>query len=213
MTMKDPKIKWPNSDDTNKILNDTNFTKDQIEDRIAQAISQAEKMSKAGLDYIQPILDEPKRKRENCWNNDFVLVDWFGKVSKPGHVKDVFRRLEKVYKRCSDKTLTVKIKAMLPHEYIAQNNGSFLSPKTFKVTSAWISGDINIRGSVIIHELMHEWFSDQKIEGVSVYSMYLTKQLARTNPKSARKSPENYERFCLYIHDNSDRLLNKVAVA
>ena len=203
--MKDPKIKWPGDSEKKQFLNATGLTVDQTEDRITRAISKGEKMAKRGLNHIQPILDEKRSRWEACWNADKTLKKWFGKVTKANHVKDVFRRLENAYDRLSDKTLTIKIKADLPNDYSAMNNGSFLSPKTFQVGPDWFDNPINERGSVVIHELLHEWFIDQKIDGEIVYGATLAKKLADKEPKKARKSPENYEHYCLDLHNSTDR--------
>ncbi len=200
--MKDPKIIWPNDEDSGKVMNATQLTRIQIEDRVTRSISKAEHMSKAGVDFIQTVLDEPKNKRETCWNTNTTLVKWFGLVKTSNHVKDVHRRLENVYDRVAFKKITIKIRANLPKDRRAQNNGSFLSPKTFEVEPDWILEKINIRGSVVIHELMHEWFTDQKLDGEKIYTAKLAKDLAKQKPKKARKSAENYERFCLDLHDN-----------
>ncbi|KAA3620854.1 MAG: hypothetical protein DWP94_11610 [Flavobacterium sp.] len=55
------------------------------------------------------------------------------------------------------------------------------------------------RAAVLLHELMHVWFKDQKIRGSKVNETEEALKLAMAYPSKARRSPENYERFCLAV--------------
>ncbi len=197
--MKTPKIKWPKKQSKiDEIINDSGYTKNKIEKRIVIAIEEAEKMAKIGDRCISSILNKDKSKWVSSWNNNATLVLWFGKVSKKNHVKDVGRRMEDVCNKVTNKVLTIKIKTA-NGTYNAMNGGSFLSPNRFQVYPRWIKKEDKERGSIIIHELLHEWFLDQKLDGKKVYGSTAAKKLAKKEPKKARKSAENYEHFCINL--------------
>ena len=100
--------------------------------------------------------------------------------------------------KVTNKVLTIKIKTA-NGTYNAMNGGSFLSPNRFQVYPRWIKKEDKERGSIIIHELLHEWFLDQKLDGKKVYGSTAAKKLAKKEPKKARKSAENYEHFCINL--------------
>lgn len=198
--MKTPKIKWPTKKSKrDSILSDVGYTKSEVEDRIVIAVQQAEKMAKKADKRIAKILDENKTKWISCWNSDDTLVLWFGKVTKKSHIKDVGKRMSQACDRVANKVLTIKIRPA-DGSTNASNGGGFLSPKTFKVYPKWIKKDDCPRGAIIIHELLHEWFADQKIDGEKVYGSSDAKKLAKEEPKKARKSAENYEQYCRDLH-------------
>lgn len=201
--MKQPKIKWPiRKSKVQKILDETEKTKNQIEKLIYNSVKEAEKMSKVGNGRIQNILSRKRKKWVSKWNGDPFLVKWFGKVKKARFVKVVGRRMEKIYIKTSSKVLTIKVipRPKSSSTTNAKNCGGFLSPNRFQVTSNWINKNTCERGSIIVHELTHEWFKDQKIDGKTVYSEILAKKLAIEKPRRARKSAENYERYCKELY-------------
>jgi hypothetical protein len=194
--MKEPKIDWPSDKETDEILEATGATRSQIETLIKDALRQAEIMAGRGVNTIAPILDGPRDTWESAWNRNATLTRWFGKVSKPNHVKDVHRRMDAVCDRLSNRVQTIKVRSELPHDYTAQNLGGPLSPNTFKVAIDWIKRGLNDRAAIMIHESQHAWFKDQKIDGETVYGSALAEELAKENPDKARRSPENYEHYC-----------------
>lgn len=204
--MKTPKVDWPNKKETDKVLDATGMTKTEIEQRIEDAIAQGQTMAKRGVGVIAPILDGDRKTWESAWNRNETLTKWFGKVTKANHVKDVHRRLDGACDRLANHVLKVNVKAELPKDFHAQNLGGPLSPDTFKVAPEWITMEVESRAAVIIHELLHMWFIDQKIDGESVYGDDMALQLARDNPDKARRSPENYEQFCRALEALQDQV-------
>jgi hypothetical protein len=168
-------------------------------------------MAKRGVDTIAPILKGDRSTWESKWNKNSTLTEWFGKVTKPNHVKDVHRRLDDVHNRFANRKQTIKVRAELPKDYHAQNLGGPLSPNTFKVAPDWIKMGLNDRGAVACHESMHAWFKDQKIDGETVYGSTLARKLAKEDPSKARRSPENYEQFVRFLQEFQDAYDAKVA--
>ncbi len=88
----------------------------------------------------------------------------------------------------------------------AQNLGSVWSPKTFKLFTRWFRNGELQRGGIILHELNHDLFGDQKLDGETVYGERLAKDLAAQKPKNARKSAENYEWCCMRLLQSTGRI-------
>ena len=78
--MREPKIDGPSSEETSDILAATGKTQNEVEELIRASISKGEYMARLGRDYI----GEVKKKAEDAWvarwNDDDVLVMWFGRV-------------------------------------------------------------------------------------------------------------------------------------
>ncbi len=196
--MKKPDIDWPSKDETDDILSTLDMTKSEVRDEIEESIREAERLAKLGLTYLTPIINDKRSTWENRFNRTDILARWFGCVTKANHVKDVHRRLDRICDRATDKVLTVKVRLDLPKDYQAQNLGSFLSPRTFKVAVDWFDATATVRGGVICHELDHEWHKDQKLKnGDVVYGREKALKLAKQNAGKARRSPENYQQFVL----------------
>ncbi|MBB2923751.1 hypothetical protein [Cellulomonas cellasea] len=200
--MKKPKIDWPSQKKTDAILAETGLSKSEMEDLIGSGIRRGEHLADVAMTYLEPFVEGDEDDWEGRWNGDGVLTMWFGRIDAPNHATDVQRRLRSAYDRLSDEVLTVNIKDELPKDYHAQNLGAFLSPKAFRVAPEWFTYSDTKRGSILIHELLHEWFPDQELEsGDKVYGSTKAKQLAIEDPYHARRSPENYEWLCVHLDD------------
>jgi hypothetical protein len=198
--MREPNIEWPSSDETSDILAATGKTQSELEELIRASIRKAEFMAKLGRDHIGEVQKKAEDAWTGRWNADEVLVMWFGRVEKANHVEDVHRRIDDVYDRLASHVLTIHVREDLPQNFDAQNLGSFISPDTFRVAVGWLEDDLEERASVVIHELLHQWFKDQRLsKGNTVYGKADAKQLAMIDPQKARRSPENYEHYCLYL--------------
>ncbi len=184
-----------------------NLTAAKVKKMIKEAIRRAEQQACCGLQRVEKVLKkDTKREKQRAWKKDALLVDYFGdeKLTVES-MKDVRNRLRRCHRRLADKQLTIRIfpqSKTSSKTTSAQNLGSVFSPKKFKIFSHWFSiTDGDSRAAIIIHELNHDLFMDQKIKDssgkrVTVYGKTLAKKLARENPKKARRSAENYELFC-----------------
>ena len=168
-----------------------------------QSYALAKTLADRGLEPLDAIVAKDRDKWVSSWAKDATLVEWFGDAEKPDDVKDVHDRLTSVQRRLN-KQVTIRLHPQREYSVSAQNNGTFFEPKTFKVFPNFFSSAIDGSGaaqldemaSVMIHELIHLWFTDQKLEGVKVYGATLARQLATDEPKKARRSAENYEHYC-----------------
>lgn len=172
-------------------------------------------MAEAGLAYLNPFVVLAQRPSWiNNWNNDALLVRWFGLINKVGDASAVHNKLNSVVTRLNKK-MTIRLHPQRDMKYsdegtggtTAQNNGTFFEPRTFKVFP-WLfesarnadrSLNIENMASTFIHEMVHLTVFDQKLEGETVYGEELALQLAIDRPNKARKSPENFSFFCLEL--------------
>lgn len=169
-----------------------------------QAALISEEMSKKAYSYIDKTLGFKKKKWKNNFNSDSLLVEWFGKVVKNGQAGDVLRRMNSTKKRIR-RGLRIRLRPQRKQSN-ARNTMGFMGPKDFQVfpkmfTKRTSGGQIDTEeiSAVFIHELLHLWFVDQKLDGKKVYGADLARQLAKREPKKARKSAENYEQFSLVV--------------
>lgn len=174
-------------------------------DLLDETFKRAKVLAARGLKPLEDIVDRPRDKWVRSWSADSDLVKWFGQAKKANHVKDVHDRLHSVDRRLN-KQITIRLHPQRDMGTNAQNNGTFFEPKTFKVFPSLFESSLDARtdeigidymASVMIHELMHLWFADQKLNGEKVYSESDALDLADKEPRKARRSAENYERYCL----------------
>lgn len=167
-------------------------------------------MAENALTYIQPFAVLAERPTwVSTWNNDALLVRWFGSVNDHNDVSGVFNKMNSVVNRLNDK-MVIRLHPQRSKTTSAQNNGTFFEPKTFKVFPWLIESNLDeekaigydYMASVFIHELIHLFVFDQKLDGETVYGEQLALKLAEDEPKKARKSPENFEHFCLEVPAN-----------
>lgn len=165
---------------------------------LMQAALKSEQMAAKACRYIESITNGKKRDWVKDFNNSTLLRTWFGKVDGKGQVKKVRNRMRSVSNRI-DKGLKIRLRPQGERTLNARNEMGHFSARKFMVFPKIFEDGINIEriASIYIHELVHLWFTDQKLNGEKVYDADTAKQLARENPKSARKSAENYERFCI----------------
>lgn len=171
-----------------------------------QAFDRSIRLAEAGLAYIKPFANLSERPSWIAdWNGDALLVQWFGEIDHVNNVSDVFNRLNSVVERLNKK-ITIRLHPQRDSTTSAMNAGTFFEPKMFKVYPYLIEKSLDLAtlqldydkmASVLIHELIHVWFTDQKLNGDTVYGAILAMDLAIEKPRKARRSAENYEHFCL----------------
>jgi hypothetical protein len=183
-----------------------NLTSANVKKIIKDAVRLAEHQAKCGLVRVEKTLKPDKKSdKKKAWKADKLTVQYFGddKLTVE-NMKDVRNRLRRCHRRLAEKQLTIRVFPQSKTDSkttSAQNLGSVFSPKKFKVFSYWFTKDEDERASIIIHELNHDLYMDQKIKNskgkrVTVYGKTLAKKLARENARKARRSAENYELFC-----------------
>lgn len=180
----------------------------EIEDALEildRAYERAKELSAKGLRMLEDVVDGPRDGWVSRWSASGDLVTWFGEADEPNHVKDVHDRLRSVNDRLN-KQITIRLYPQRSPTTNAQNNGTFFEPKTFKVFPKLFENSLDdttqeigydYMASVMIHELIHLWFTDQKLDGEKVYDEAAALALAKENPRKARRSAENYERYCM----------------
>lgn len=174
---------------------------------LMQAAVMSEKMSAECHKILRHVYLLKGGSSVENFNKSPILVRWFGKAEKANDVKDVYNRTKSIQKRIS-KGLTIKIRPQKEKPGNARNHGGFLDPKTFRVFPRMFEkfldenhhNRIEIIAAIYIHEMMHLWFKDQKLDGEKVYGEDLALKLAKRDPKKARKSAENYEHFARELY-------------
>ena len=199
--MKNPTIKFKTK--ALKELENVGISKSKATSIIFAAVKQAEKISKLGLDRIDKIHQKKRRQRKSAWKKDSHVVTYFGKGALTvEQIAATRRRLNRAHRRLSDKRLTIRVfpQSKAPKSTTnAQNLGSVFSPKTFKLFIHWFSHEKLQRGGIILHELNHDLFLDQKLDGKTVYGEKRAKSLASRKPRRARRSAENHEWYCMRL--------------
>ncbi|MGJ8667152.1 MAG: M35 family metallo-endopeptidase [Patiriisocius sp.] len=204
--VKSPTLKGKKKELTDD-LKKLNLTIAQTERLLLDACKLAEQMMAKAYREINAIIKQDNKKWENAFNSDYKLKLWFGEVTRKNHVRDVERRMDSICDRMA-KGITIRLRPQKERTHNAQNNGTFFEPKTFKVFPNLIAKDQQPEegrdaiAAVLIHELMHTWFKDQRIGNTKTYGDQRAKDLAKYDPRKARKSAENYEQYCLDVWRN-----------
>ena len=204
--MKSPKIKFKKN--ALKELENAGISKSKAKSFIFAAVKQAEKIAKLGLNRVDKIHQRKRSQRKSAWKNDSHVVTYFGKGALTiGQITATRRRIKRVHRRLSQKRLTIRVFPQSKAPSIntnAQNLGFVFSPKTFKLFTRWFinNGDLQ-RAGIILHELNHDLFPDQRLDGETVYGEMLAKSLASRKPRRARRSAENHEWYCMRLQKPS----------
>lgn len=198
--MEKIKIKWPIlKRNKTKVLTEIGMPVEDIKPLIDQTFTIAAIMIFLARAEMKSFNNLNKEERIEKWNKDVLLVEWFGKTEKRKHVKDVIKQVDVVYKIIFRNKLKVRIRPQ-DGTFNAENNGTFFSKNTLTLFPNWFHKPIDERASIIIHEFVHLWHQDQKLDGIKVYGANLARRLAIEKPNKARKSAENYEHYCLELY-------------
>lgn len=165
----------------------------------------ARSLARKALDHSDYIFEHTERRQwKDAFNKDRPLLRWFGEVKSSGKAKNVRNRLEALCSRI-DKGVTMKLRPNKNESTGASNYGWVFTPRGMKVYPNLFDNELenDERAAVILHELMHVWFDDKKIKGNKVYNAEFALKLAMIHPSQARRSPENYERYCLEVWRNT----------
>lgn len=170
---------------------------------IQQAADDAERISIEGLEVLTQIWNQPgrgarrRRRRKSAWNNNPIVVRWFG--SRKLTNRQIRRTRRRMERNRDEFRQTVRF-AVIHHQsgghsYRCDNEtDAFCSPGTrIKLCPSWFGGRRRQRAKLIIHELDHKnghVHHDQATDPDSA------RNLARDDPRSARRNPENYACFC-----------------
>lgn len=168
---------------------------------IIQAIKDAEARAKTGLAPLNNVMKKKKRKKKiSAWKSDSNIVEYYSdRKVRPRQIRIVRRRLRRAKNRLVEKKLklTIKPQSKAPRSgTIALNRGAFFSPNSFVIFGSWFDKGATKQSTNLIHELLHDWLIDRKIDGKRAYSDAQVKKLARKKPKRSRKNPGNYEHYC-----------------
>lgn len=166
----------------------------RAETAVIDTLERAEELAQLGFLVIDEVYSTRQENWIENWNAHPMLVRWFGEVSAPRHVWRVYRRMKSARDRLR-KNITVRVRPERERSPTAQNAGWFAEPKTFKIFPAFLEHGLDKRAAITVHELIHLWFRDQRIDGEKVYGDALALRLAREEPRRARRSAENYEQF------------------
>lgn len=176
---------------------------------VNKATDIARSLNFKGIEAIESLLKEKEGRGHQAdpLIHEAFLLFFGAKNQDEYYLRQILKRLKRTYDRLSNKTITVRLlpQSKASSKYTnGSNNGAFLSPNKFTLYPRWFNKDITEASVIIIHELLHDWFLDHKIKTadgkkLTVYGFDRAVILALESPRKARRSPENYEQFCLYL--------------
>ena len=168
-----------------------------------QALERAREMTRTAQDRMEAIWanSRPNRRRD-AWRNDAAFATWFGteELSK-GQMKSVLRRIRRLRRRLH-RHITFYVhpqtgprsgrcsRPTQPNAYKIPTPGVHLCP------NFWVNlTTVDQQASVIIHELRHRGGLPGSMSHFGAPQPAAAQALARTDPKKARRNPENWENF------------------
>jgi hypothetical protein len=211
------KINYPNTQGGKATLQAhldrfSNFRLDNaaVESRLIMGAEKARELTNAGSDYLVQAIGSNKNKWMENFNRDATLVEWFGIVKNKQQVQKVVNRMEGLRKRMN-RTLTIRVRPFPKSQIkkidagegftLAKTVGAInLRSGTFTVYPYLVTRGLWEVAETIVHEIGHQWFKDQKLESSTVYGETPARDLAKYNPRKARKSAENYSIYCDRVH-------------
>lgn len=188
------------STDLKKDLQIMNMTKGNAKQKLLQACAIALEMAEFSYGEIAKVKAQKGKKRIKAFNNNTLLRKWFGEIKSKGQVRNMISRFNTIKNRLSN---GVKIRLRPNSEDIAnaKNMGILTSPRRFKIYARLLPSDEERIASVLVHELMHEWFTDKKLaNGDDVENATDAINLAMESSGKARRSPENFEQYYLELY-------------
>ena len=208
--MKTPTIDWENSSDEfiasferNTFESFRNLDRGDVEAIITADIARAQRMAATGLRHLRAILGANRNAGKlDRWRRDALAPVYFGRVSRVGQIRSVHRRLERAHRRLRDDRLHVRMREQrhgTTDTTSGRNVGGFLSPRRFQLFPSFAGLEPDDRAAVIVHELLHEWLTDQRIGDETVRGDSHARRLASRDPEKARRNPENFEQFLLQV--------------
>lgn len=153
-----------------------------------------------------------KTKRER-WRNDDLLTKYFGGKITVAQIRAVRRRINRAHRRLTSDKLRIRL---LPQDRASSdttnghNSGGPFSPRTFVLYPAWFGWSRQERAAIVLHELLHDWHIDHKLNGEVVRGEAQADALARQDRGKARRNPENYEHAGLELHRRNHGTLNEL---
>ena len=174
----------------------------ETEALLIDALNLAERMMNKAYREISAIIRLDNKDWKDTFNSNRKLKKWFGEVKRKNHVRDVERRMDSICDRMN-KGISIRLRPQKERTHNAQNTGTFFEPRRFKVFPNLIAKDSepdegrDAIAAVLIHELMHTWFKDQRLGDKKTYGAERAEDLAKYDPRKARRSAENYEHYCL----------------
>ena len=181
-----------------------------VDERLILGCEKARELVNAGSDYLVQNLGTSKNDWVDNFNRNTIMVRWFGRVERKAQVEKVLNRMEGLRKRFN-RRLKVRVRPHTKNQIkkiesgrgytLAQTIGAVnLRSGTFTVYPKLVTREVWEVAETILHEIGHQWFKDQKLENTTVYGETAARDLARYNPRKARKSTENYSIFCNSVH-------------
>ena len=182
-------------------LEAVNLTRAAAEGRIRDAAVIADEMLREGLAVLRPIAEGARSRMVDAFAAEPLLETWFGEVTRPRQVRTVHRRLDGICDRFVS-GFTAAVRPEDDDSPLAQTAGAAnLTGSRFRIYPRGLERDIWDVAELIIHEIGHHWFTDQKLGDLKVYGETRARDLATYDPRKARRSTENYAIFCMKAHE------------
>lgn len=164
--------------------------------------------------YNQPGTGSARRQaRSDAWQENGWFVKWLGSDAVTNEeIVDVKRRIGKIKKRWEKGILYVVIQEQTGNRSYGckgedgMTNAYVTGPihgEKIHLCPRWFSDEYSMdqKAGILVHEVVHKLGLFGKSHHGAV-SQGEALKLAREHPRSARKSPENYEQLCLeYVRE------------
>lgn len=133
------------------------------------------------FDFMEVISKLPKRNWVVAWNQNTILVQYFGEITHPRQFRKAMRRLDIVKQRLIE-GVTIEL---TPSSSL--NSWRFRMDKIVKLFSNLLRENEEKIGALIVADLMRLKFSDKKV-GKLAYGEQLAINLAISEPLKARRN-------------------------
>jgi hypothetical protein len=187
--------KFKKSTDLKKDLQKMGMTKGNAKQKLLQACAIALKMAEYSYGEIAKVKARKGKKRIKAFNDNALLKKWFGEIKSKGQVRNMISRFNTIKKRLS-KGVKIRLRPNSEDTHNGKNMGSFTSPRRFKIYARLLTSNKEKIASVLVHELLHEWFTDKKLaNGKDVEDASDALNLVSESAGKSRRSPENFEQY------------------
>jgi len=182
-------VKLPLQDEKrNEVINSLSnqgYSVEEASGKLIQSADTALSIAIVAFDFMSVIYKLPKRNWVKAWNQNTILLRYFGEIKHPRELRKAMRRIDSVKQRLIDGVM-IELEPQ-PNNFGFKKGWSFLTAKSAKTFANDISNCENDLGASIVHKLMGLKLSDQSADQVT-YGEQLAIDVAISEPFNARRN-------------------------